>query len=326
MLPMHHSVAIPKTWRYLLAFLYIVLAAGPARAATGGSISGVTTDPTGAMIAGATLKLVNTAQHTIYQAISDRLGFYSFPNLPVATYDLVATASGFAPQKKARLEVDTDSELRIDITLDMGTVTNTVTVSSASGAQVESSATYLGEVVSAAQMTAPAERQKLYRSARHPTRRGAGLHSSAQLRHHGGRHRRHRSIGRPQPRQPLHQRPARIRQRIHGERNRRSGAHERRHLHHPQPRFHRGVSRPSRRTSIPNTATTTEASLPSSAKAGSNAFHGDAFEFFRNTNLDARATSTPPGPPSTRTSSAAHRRPHPARQDLLLPTTREREP
>jgi len=151
---MHHSVTIPKTWRYLLAFLYIVLAAGPARAATGGSISGVTTDPTGAMIAGATLKLVNTAQHTIYQAISDRLGFYSFPNLPVATYDLVATASGFAPQKKARLEVDTDSELRIDITLDMGTVTNTVTVSSASGAQVESSATYLGEVVSAAQMTA----------------------------------------------------------------------------------------------------------------------------------------------------------------------------
>ena len=50
--------------------------------------------------------------------------------------------------------------------------------------------------------------------------------------------------GDAKPRQPLHQRPARILQRIHGQRNRRRGAHERRHLHPPQSRLHRRVPRP----------------------------------------------------------------------------------
>jgi hypothetical protein len=153
MLPMNRPAATAKMKLYLLTLLYLFFAKGSALAATGGSISGVTTDPTGAMIAGATLKLVNTAQHTAYQAISDRLGFYSFPNLPVGRYDLTADATGFATQKKIGLVVDTDAELRIDITLDMGTVLNSVTVSTDSGVQVESSATHLGEVVSGAQMT-----------------------------------------------------------------------------------------------------------------------------------------------------------------------------
>ena len=143
-----------KTMRYFLALLYLFFATGSARAATGGSISGVTTDPTGAMIAGATLKLVNADQHATYQAISDRLGLYSFPNLAVGRYDLTVGATGFAPRKKAGLAVDTDAQLRVDIVLDMGTVSDSITVSIDSEVQVESSATHLGEVVSGAQMTA----------------------------------------------------------------------------------------------------------------------------------------------------------------------------
>jgi hypothetical protein len=154
MISMNRSAVTTKTKLYLLTLLYFFFATGSAWAATGGSISGVTTDPTGAMIAGATLKLVNTAQHTTYQAVSDRLGFYSFPNLPVGRYDLTADATGFAQQKKMGLAVDTDAELRIDVVLDMGTVSNSITVSTDSGVQVESSATHLGEVVSGAQMTA----------------------------------------------------------------------------------------------------------------------------------------------------------------------------
>ncbi len=54
------------------SFLFLVLAAllFPARslrAATGGSISGTVADPSGAVVAGATLKLVNVAQQAIYQ-------------------------------------------------------------------------------------------------------------------------------------------------------------------------------------------------------------------------------------------------------------------
>jgi Carboxypeptidase regulatory-like domain len=123
-------------------------------AAVGGSVSGSVADTSGAVVAGAMLKLVNTSQRATYQAISDKQGLYSFPNLPVGHYDLTTTATGFNPQRKGDLAVDTDSALRVNVRLEIGTRTDTVTVTSAAGIEVETAATHLGEVVSSAQMTA----------------------------------------------------------------------------------------------------------------------------------------------------------------------------
>ncbi|HTZ57533.1 MAG TPA: TonB-dependent receptor [Acidobacteriaceae bacterium] len=123
-------------------------------AATGGSISGTVVDPSGAAVAGAALQLVNTAQQTTYQVSSDRQGLYSFPNLPVGHYDLTISAAGFAPQKKAGLTVDTDSALRVDFALVLGAETASVIVTSSTGVEVDTVATHLGEVISSAQMTA----------------------------------------------------------------------------------------------------------------------------------------------------------------------------
>ncbi len=114
----------------LLAFLALLFPGSPLCAATGGSISGTLPDPTGAAIPGAVLNLVNTAQLTIYRAVSDRQGVYSFPNLPVGHYDLTISANGFATQRKTNLTVDTDSALRLDATLAIGTQSDTVTVTS----------------------------------------------------------------------------------------------------------------------------------------------------------------------------------------------------
>jgi hypothetical protein len=126
----------------------------PLCASVGGSISGTVVDPSGALIPGATLRLVNTAQQTIYRTAADKQGFYSFPNLPVGRYDLTISAIGFKPQRKMNLTVDTDSAVRADATLVIGAQTDTVTITTDTGVQVDSVATHLGEVVSAAQMTA----------------------------------------------------------------------------------------------------------------------------------------------------------------------------
>jgi hypothetical protein len=88
----------------------------PAEAAFSGTIA----DPNGAVIPGATLKLVNIAQQTIWNAVSDKQGLYSFPDLPVGHYDLTITANGFAPQKKTGINVDTDSAIRVDVVLAVG--------------------------------------------------------------------------------------------------------------------------------------------------------------------------------------------------------------
>jgi hypothetical protein len=147
------SILRASTARLTLAVLAAVLfATTTLSAATGGSISGAVADKSGAVIAGAMLKLINTAQQTTYQAISDKQGLYSFPNLPVGHYDLTTTATGFNAQRKTDLTVDTDSAVRVDIALDIGTQTDTVEVTAEAGVQIETAATHLGDVVSAAQM------------------------------------------------------------------------------------------------------------------------------------------------------------------------------
>jgi Carboxypeptidase regulatory-like domain len=123
-------------------------------AATGGSISGTVLDPSGAAVAGANLNLVNTAQQTTYQAVSDRQGLYSFPNLPVGHYDLTVSAPGFSTQRKTNLTVDTDSAMRVDVGLVIGSQTASVLVTSSTGVPVDTVATHLGEVISGSQMTA----------------------------------------------------------------------------------------------------------------------------------------------------------------------------
>jgi hypothetical protein len=123
-------------------------------AATGGSISGTVLDPSGAAVVGATLNLINTAQQTTYQAASDRQGLYSFPNLPVGHYELTISAPGFSTQRKTNLTVDTDSAIRVDVGLVIGSQTASVLVTSSTGVPVDTVATHLGEVISGSQMTA----------------------------------------------------------------------------------------------------------------------------------------------------------------------------
>jgi hypothetical protein len=148
--------SISPAARALLAKLALafLLPASFLQAATGGSISGAITDQSGAVVIGAALKLVNTAQQTTYNAVSDKQGFYTFPSLPVGHYDLDIAAAGFNTQRKTGLTVDADSALRVNASLEIGTRSDVVTVTSEAGVQVDTTATHLGEVVSADQMTA----------------------------------------------------------------------------------------------------------------------------------------------------------------------------
>ena len=190
----------PQTVRRLLSRLVLILfffSSLSLRGATGGSISGTVADPSGAVVAGAALKLVNTAQQTIYQAVSDRQGLYSFPNLPVGRYDLTISAAGFSTQRKINLTVDTDSAIRVDVGLVIGAETASVMVTSGTGVAVDTVATHLGEVdIGFADDRVAVEWEKLHRSAGNSTRSGADFHPVAELGHHGRCDRQHRSIRR----------------------------------------------------------------------------------------------------------------------------------
>jgi hypothetical protein len=126
-------------------------------AAAGGSLSGTISDASGASVAHAQLRLVNTDLKTEFKAASDAKGFYSFPSLPVGQYNLRVEAAGFGSQEKTSLTVDADAAVRVDLRLEVGQRSDTVTVSAADSTietQVDTVATHLGEIVTEKQIEA----------------------------------------------------------------------------------------------------------------------------------------------------------------------------
>ncbi len=128
------------------------------RAAANGSITGTIKDPSGAVVPDAAITVINTALKSDYKAITNGEGFYSFPTLPVGHYDLTIEATGFRTQMKTNISVDTDAALRVDAVLALSQRSDLVIVeaaaSAATEAQVDTAATHLGELVTASQMTA----------------------------------------------------------------------------------------------------------------------------------------------------------------------------
>ena len=123
-----------------------------ASAQAGGSISGTIKDPSGGVVPGATLTVMNTALSTPFTVTSDGQGVYAFPNVPVGRYDLTVTLDGFKPLKRTGLAVDINSRLQVDAILELGEQSETVTVSG-NALHVETTSTQIGEVVSATTMT-----------------------------------------------------------------------------------------------------------------------------------------------------------------------------
>jgi carboxypeptidase family protein len=123
--------------------------------ATTGSISGTLTDPSGAVIPGAMVIVTNTAQGVMNKTTTDDKGIYTFPSLPVGTYDLKVEHAGFKPKNRNGLVIDIDSALQIDFTVEMAERIEEVTVLEHE-VQVETASSQMGEVVTGKAMTAVA--------------------------------------------------------------------------------------------------------------------------------------------------------------------------
>jgi len=121
-------------------------------AQVGGSISGAVKDPSGAVIPGVAVTATNTTLGTVFNTITDGQGLYSFPKLPVARYEVTMQIDGFKPQKRTGLQVDADSAIQINVTLELGEQSETVTVS-VNAIRVDTVSTQLGEVVPSTTMT-----------------------------------------------------------------------------------------------------------------------------------------------------------------------------
>ena len=113
---------------------------------SGGSIVGLVTDSSGAVIAGATAKATNLGTNQTSQTASNSSGYYEFPLLPAGRYIVRVEHTGFARVECSAFDLNTGTQPRIDFTLKVGEVSSKIEVT-ASAPLVNDTNTGMGVVI-----------------------------------------------------------------------------------------------------------------------------------------------------------------------------------
>jgi len=132
--------------RLLLGVALLTCVGISARADTMGSISGSVTDQSGAVIPDTTVSALNLDTTVVQTTKTNANGFYNFTALPVGRYEIEILREGFESYKRTGLTIDVNSQLRADVSLSMGGQSEEVVVSDAA-VQVETQSTQVGQVV-----------------------------------------------------------------------------------------------------------------------------------------------------------------------------------
>jgi hypothetical protein len=118
-----------------------------------GSISGIVTDPSGSVVPNATVAATNVDTGVQSSIKTDGAGFYNFPNLPVGNYDIEVTAPGFKTYSRTAIRIDANSVVSVDVKLAVGAIAEKVMVRS-DVVQVETQSTQMGEVINSEKILA----------------------------------------------------------------------------------------------------------------------------------------------------------------------------
>jgi len=136
-----------------LAFSFVFLlfpGVRSARAQAGrGSISGTITDPTGAIVPGASVTLLNPATGVSLHTATSGAGLYTFISLNPGVYQITASQSGFTTSQRDNVTVTVDQTTIVDIALKVGSVSTVVKVNEETNL-VEPSNSTVGQLISAA--------------------------------------------------------------------------------------------------------------------------------------------------------------------------------
>jgi hypothetical protein len=118
-----------RRWRVLLVALLLASSAARLIAQSErGTIRGVVGDATGAGLPRVTVSASNVETGVVTRSVADDLGLYSLLNLPIGRYTVTFERTGFGPSVHEDVVIGVHSALRIDVTLQLGDLKDTVTV------------------------------------------------------------------------------------------------------------------------------------------------------------------------------------------------------
>ena len=118
-------------FRFLLPGVVCLLSSLQLFAASVGTVSGTIKDATGGVVPNVKLTLTSTTTNTATNTNTDREGQFQFIQVNPTTYSLVAEAQGFKKTTVPSLVVQVDQNTHVDLTLEVGSVGDSITVEDA---------------------------------------------------------------------------------------------------------------------------------------------------------------------------------------------------
>ena len=139
----------------VVCLLTVLPAALFAQSASTGLITGLVTDPSGAVIAGATVTIQQHGTGTNQSTVTDSDGRYNFPAVNPDDYTVTFAAKGFQTTVVNLLKVEVFKGYTVNMSLKIGETTQTVTVSeAATSAELQTTTATVGEVLGGASLEA----------------------------------------------------------------------------------------------------------------------------------------------------------------------------
>jgi hypothetical protein len=129
-----------------LASLLLSLPAA-AQTSTTGAVQGTVSDPGGAVIAGAEVKLLDPATNFSRTETSSDEGLYNFVNVPPGIYIITAARTGFRTARVTELKVEVNKSYTMNIALEVGEVSEVVQVQAGVGAELQTADAQVGNVI-----------------------------------------------------------------------------------------------------------------------------------------------------------------------------------
>src|SRR5213593_5259524 len=115
-------------------------------AQTFGEVTGRVTDPSGAVIPGASVTLTNVNTNAVRNVVTTEAGAYTFPSVPPGSYRLRTELPGFKAAVSEPFEVQVQQGVRLDVVLQLGQISDTVEVA-ATADLLQSETAAIGTVV-----------------------------------------------------------------------------------------------------------------------------------------------------------------------------------
>ena len=116
------------------------------------SIVGTVTDPSGAAVPDVNITITNQLTGVSRTAVTNPIGSYSVPALPIGTYSVRAERTGFQAYAKSGIVLNVRDVVRVDIQLQLGTVTQEVTVRAAA-VKLQTESGEVNELISSRQVS-----------------------------------------------------------------------------------------------------------------------------------------------------------------------------